>query len=59
MGRIVKTIKKYTNFFVVDHRHQGWLAGANLSFNPQQGKFNKTNFAIGYQDKDFQVHTNV
>lgn len=39
--------------------HQGWLAGANLSFNPQQGKLNKTNFAVGYQDKDFQVHTNV
>lgn len=39
--------------------HQGWLAGANLSFNPQQGKLNKTNFALGYQDKDIQVHTNV
>lgn len=39
--------------------HQGWLAGAQLSFNPHQAKLNKTNFSVGYQDKDFQVHTNV
>ncbi|KAH9413605.1 non-selective voltage-gated ion channel VDAC2-like [Dermatophagoides pteronyssinus] len=37
----------------------GWLAGAQLSFNPHLGKLKKTNLAIGYLDKDFQVHTNV
>lgn len=37
----------------------GWLCGAQMSFNPQQGKLNKTNFAIGYIDQDFQVHTNL
>ena len=45
--------------FVYFCSHQGWLAGANLSFNPQQGKLNKTNIALGYQDGAFQIHTNV
>lgn len=36
-----------------------FLAGAKMSFNPQQGKLNKTNFALGFVDKDCQVHANV
>lgn len=45
--------------FSVQCSHQGWLLGAQLSFLPSQGKLNKTNFALGYQDKDFNLHTNV
>jgi voltage-dependent anion channel protein 2 len=39
--------------------HQGWLAGAQLSFDPQNSKLTKTNFAVGYQAEDFVLHTNV
>jgi hypothetical protein len=45
-------------YFAFD-RHQGWLAGAQLSFDPQQSKLTKTNFAVGYQAGDFVLHTNV
>jgi len=39
--------------------HQGWLAGAQLSFDPQNSKLTKTNFAVGYQAGEFVLHTNV
>jgi len=39
--------------------HQGWLAGAQLSFDPAKSKLTKTNFAVGYQAGDFTLHTNV
>jgi len=39
--------------------HQGWLAGAQLSFDPSKSKLTRTNFAIGYQAGDFVLHTNI
>jgi len=39
--------------------YQGWLAGAQLSFDPAKSKLSKTNFALGYQNGDFVLHTNV
>jgi voltage-dependent anion channel protein 2 len=39
--------------------YQGWLAGAQLSFDPSKSKLNRTNFAIGYQVPEFTLHTNV
>jgi len=39
--------------------YQGWLAGAQLSFDPSKSKLTKTNFAIGYSAPEFILHTNV
>lgn len=39
--------------------HQGWLAGVFTQFDTQKTKFSKNNFALGYQSKDFALHTNV
>jgi len=39
--------------------HQGWLTGAQLSFDPSKSKLTRSNFAIGYQAGDFVLHTNV
>ncbi|XP_050677059.1 voltage-dependent anion-selective channel isoform X2 [Leptidea sinapis] len=39
--------------------YQGWLAGVNSQFDTQKTKFSKNNIALGYQTKDFNVHTNV
>jgi len=39
--------------------HQGWLAGAQVSFDPSKSKLTRTNFACGYQAGDFTLHTNV
>jgi len=39
--------------------HQGWLAGAQLSFDPSQNRLKKTNFAVGYSTPEFILHTNV
>lgn len=38
---------------------QGWLAGAQCSFNTGESKLTKTNFAVGYSTRDFALHTNV
>ncbi|KAF9419516.1 hypothetical protein HW555_004016 [Spodoptera exigua] len=38
---------------------QGWLAGVHGQFDSQKAKFSKNNFALGYQSKDFNLHTNV
>jgi len=39
--------------------YQGWLAGGQVSFDPSKNKLTRTNFAAGYQNGDFVVHTNV
>jgi voltage-dependent anion channel protein 2 len=39
--------------------YQGWLAGAQLSFDPSKSKLTKTNFAVGYSAPEFILHTNV
>ncbi|XP_076318077.1 non-selective voltage-gated ion channel VDAC2-like [Tachypleus tridentatus] len=39
--------------------YQGWLAGAQLSFDTAKSKLTKSNFALGYSAKDFVLHTNV
>ncbi|XP_026746350.1 voltage-dependent anion-selective channel-like isoform X3 [Trichoplusia ni] len=39
--------------------YQGWLAGVHGQFDSQKAKFSKNNFALGYQSKDFSLHTNV
>ncbi|XP_075980819.1 voltage-dependent anion-selective channel-like isoform X2 [Anticarsia gemmatalis] len=39
--------------------YQGWLAGVHGQFDSQKSKFSKNNFALGYQSKDFNLHTNV
>ncbi|RWS30811.1 voltage-dependent anion-selective channel-like protein [Leptotrombidium deliense] len=37
--------------------YQGWLAGAQLSFEPSKHQLTKTNFAIGYQTPEFVLTT--
>ncbi|KAI1292008.1 Voltage-dependent anion-selective channel protein 2 [Halotydeus destructor] len=39
--------------------YQGWLAGAQLSFDPSKSKLTRTNFAIGYSAPEFILHSNV
>lgn len=39
--------------------YQGWLAGAQLSFDTSKSKLTKSNFAVGYSTNDFVLHTNV
>lgn len=39
--------------------HQGWLAGAQLSFEPSKHQLTKTNFAIGYQTPEFVLTTSL
>uniref|UniRef100_A0A0K8R727 Putative voltage-dependent anion-selective channel n=1 Tax=Ixodes ricinus TaxID=34613 RepID=A0A0K8R727_IXORI len=39
--------------------YQGWLAGAQLSYDANKSRLSKTNFAVGYQGGDFVLHTNV
>ncbi|RWS12547.1 voltage-dependent anion-selective channel-like protein [Dinothrombium tinctorium] len=39
--------------------YQGWLAGAQLSFEPSKNKLSKTNFSIGYQTPEFVLHTSL
>ncbi|XP_013772782.2 voltage-dependent anion-selective channel protein 2-like [Limulus polyphemus] len=39
--------------------YQGWLAGAQLSFDTAKSKLTKSNFAVGYSANDFVLHTNV
>lgn len=39
--------------------YSGWLAGAQLSFDPAKNRLTRTNFAIGYSTPEFIVHTNV
>lgn len=47
------------NVFIIACSYQGWLAGAQLSFDPSKSKLTKTNFAIGYSAPEFILHTNV
>ena len=39
--------------------HQGWLAGVQGSFDSAKGTITSKNIALGYQGKDFTIHTNV
>jgi len=39
--------------------YQGWLTGAQLSYDQRLNKLTKTNFAIGYSTPEFILHTNV
>ncbi|CAN7976583.1 hypothetical protein HPB47_002504 [Ixodes persulcatus] len=39
--------------------YQGWLAGAQMSYDANKSRLSKTNFAVGYQGGDFVLHTNV
>lgn len=39
--------------------YQGWLAGAQLSFDPSKNRLTRTNFAIGFNTPEFILHTNV
>ncbi|XP_054717192.1 voltage-dependent anion-selective channel protein 2-like [Uloborus diversus] len=38
---------------------QGWLAGAQASFDTSKNKLKKSNFGIGYATDDFVLHTSV
>ncbi|OQR68000.1 voltage-dependent anion-selective channel-like [Tropilaelaps mercedesae] len=39
--------------------HQGWLAGSQVAFDSSKNKLTKTNFAVGYSNKDVKLHSNV
>ena len=39
--------------------YEGWLAGAQLSFDPAKNRLTRTNFAVGYAAPDLTIHTNV
>jgi len=39
--------------------HQGWLAGAQLGFDASKNNLTKSNFAMGYTQNDFVLHSNV
>lgn len=39
--------------------HQGWLLGAQGSFDSTKGTLTSKNIALGYQGSDFTIHTNV
>lgn len=39
--------------------HQGWLGGAQVTYDAAKSKLTKSNFALGYQANDFTLHTNV
>jgi len=39
--------------------HMGWLLGYQCSFDTAKSALTRNNFAVGYQAKDFTLHTNV
>lgn len=39
--------------------HQGWLAGTQVAFDTSKSKLTKSNFAVGYSNKDVVLHSNV
>jgi voltage-dependent anion channel protein 2 len=39
--------------------HQGWLAGYQMAFDTSKSQLTKNNFAIGFSNGDFTLHTNV
>lgn len=39
--------------------YEGWLAGYQTAFDTQKTKLVVNNFAVGYVNKEFAVHTNV
>lgn len=39
--------------------YNGWLAGAQVSYDANKARLSKTNFAVGYRAADFVLHTNV
>lgn len=38
---------------------QGWLAGYQLTFDSVKPKLARSNFAVGFRTRDFQLHPNV
>ena len=39
--------------------YQGWLAGYQMAYDTNKSELTKSNFAFGYSDGDFTLHTNV
>ncbi|XP_018616436.1 voltage-dependent anion-selective channel protein 2-like [Scleropages formosus] len=39
--------------------YNGWLAGCQMTFDTAKSKVAQTNFAVGYESGDFQLHANV
>jgi voltage-dependent anion channel protein 2 len=39
--------------------HQGWLAGYQMAFDSSKSALTKNNFAVGFSNGDFTLHTNV
>ena len=39
--------------------HQGWLGGYQMAFDTSKSALTKNNFAVGYSNGDFTLHTNV
>lgn len=39
--------------------YNGWLAGYQMSFDTSRSKLLRNNFAVGYECKDFGLHTSV
>jgi len=39
--------------------HNGWLGGYQVSYDTNEGKMRKSNFAFGFCQGDFQVHTAI
>lgn len=39
--------------------YEGWLAGYQMTIDSAKSRMTHSNFAVGYQTGDFQLHTNV
>jgi len=39
--------------------YQGWLAGVQLGVDATKNKLTKSNFALGYENSEFTLHTHV
>ncbi|XP_059400489.1 voltage-dependent anion-selective channel protein 2-like isoform X2 [Carassius carassius] len=39
--------------------YEGWLVGYQIAFDTAKSKLVQNNFALGYKEGDFQLHTNV
>lgn len=39
--------------------HNGWLAGYQAAFDTAKSQLTRNNFAVGYSNGDFVLHTNV
>lgn len=41
------------------YRYNGWYTGYQVGYNTSNAKLTANNFALGYQGKDFVVHTSL